>query len=161
MDGSGYYLDLWRYRKMYFLIPALLVAVIAVVLAFKLPPIYQSTSTILIEEQQIPPEFVRATVTCFADHHIQILNQQILSRSRLQEIVDKFNLYAEMRQKSTREEIIDKMRKDIEFKTISAKVHDKKRGPADTVTIAFTISYQGKSPTTVQQVAGTLATLYL
>jgi dihydrodipicolinate synthase/N-acetylneuraminate lyase len=29
MDGSGYYLDLWRYRKMYFLIPALLVAVIA------------------------------------------------------------------------------------------------------------------------------------
>ena len=161
MDRQGYYLELWRYRKKYFLIPAFLVAVVATAVIFRLPRIYESKATILIEEQQIPPEFVRSTVTGFAEHHIQILNQQILSRSRLQEIIDKFKLYPEMQKKSTREEIIDEMRKDIAFKTISAQVHNKKQGPAETVTIAFNVVYQGKDPTTVQNVASTLASFYL
>ena len=46
-----------------------------------LPSIYESSSTILIEEQQIPEEFVRSTVTGFADQRIQSLTQQILSTS--------------------------------------------------------------------------------
>ena len=153
MDRQGYYLELWRYRKKYFLIPALLVAVVATIIIFRLPRIYESKATILIEEQQIPPEFVRSTVTGFAEQHIQMLNQQILSRSRLQEIIDKFNLYPEMQKTSTREEIIEEMRKDIAFRTISAQVRDKKKGPSETVTIAFNVIYQGKDPTTVQNVA--------
>jgi uncharacterized protein involved in exopolysaccharide biosynthesis len=161
MEKQNYYLDLWRYRKKYFLIPFLFLAVVATVIIFKLPKIYESKSIILIEEQQIPPEFVRSTVTGFAESHIQILTQQILSRSRLQEIIDKFKLFPEMQKKSTREEIVEKMRKDIEFKTISAKVRDKRQAGAESVTIAFSVAYQGKDPATVQKVAGTLASLYL
>lgn len=161
MDRQGYYLELWRYRKKYFLIPALLLAVVATVIIYKLPRIYESKSTILIEEQQIPPEFVRSTVTGFAEHTIQVLTQQILSRNRLQGIIDRFNLYPEMKEKWTKEEIIEQMRGDIDFKTISAKVRGKKQGPADAVTIAFSVSYQGKDPRTVQNVASTLASLYL
>ena len=54
------------------------------------------------------------------------------------------------------------MRKDIKFQTISAEVNDKNRkGSQSDVTIAFSIAYRGGNPATVQNVAGTLASLYL
>ncbi len=122
-------------------------------------------STILIEEQQIPQEFVKSTVTGFADQRIQSLTQQILSRVKLWEIIQQFNLYPEMREKFTREEITEKMRDDIKLDTISAEVAaDQERcktAGQPAVTIAFSIAYRGKNPDTVQKVAGKLASLYL
>ncbi len=96
----------------------------ATTIAYLLPPVYESKSTILIEEQQIPPDFVRTTVTGFAEQRIQSLTQQILSRGKLLEIIKQFNLYPEMREKYTTEEIIEKMREDISLETISAEVND-------------------------------------
>jgi succinoglycan biosynthesis transport protein ExoP len=158
----------WRIlmsRKQYFLGTALAIVLVAAVVALALPPIYESTATILIEEQQIPPDFVRSTVTGFADQRIQSLNQQILSRTRLLEIIRQFNLYPEMREKYTTEEIIEKMRDDIKVELISAEVTDqKKRGrkaQSEGVTIAFTIAYRGRNPDVVQRVASTLSSLYL
>ena len=156
------YLQAWRYRKSYFFLTALPLALIITVVALRLPAVYESKSIILIEQQQIPQEYVRSIVTGYADEHIQLLTQQILSRPKLQEIVNQFNLYAGMRKKSTTEEVLEKMRKDIKFQTISAEVNDKNRkGPQADVTIAFSIAYQGGEPGTVQKVAGTLASLYL
>lgn len=132
--------------------------------AFLWPATYESSSTILIEEQQIPPEFVRSTVTGFADQRIQSLTQQILSRVKLWEIIQQFNLYTKQRDKLTREELLEKMRDDIKLETISAEIGDprKRRMPGQSsVTIAFSIAYRGAQPDTVQKVAGTLASLYL
>jgi polysaccharide biosynthesis transport protein len=150
-------------RKHYFIWPAAAILLISVVVAMSLPPVYESTSTILIEEQQIPPDFVRSTVTGFADQRIQSLNQLILSRTKLLEIIRQFDLYPEMQEKYTQEEIIENMRDDIKVNLIGAEVGDrKKRGSqSQGVTIAFTIAYQGKNPAMVQKVAGTLASLYL
>ena len=75
-----------------------MVLVVSFLVARLLPAIYESSSTILIEEQQIPPEFVRSTVTGFADQRIQSLTQQILSRVKLWEIIQQFNLYPELRE---------------------------------------------------------------
>jgi polysaccharide biosynthesis transport protein len=148
---------------MYFIIPAVIVLVIATLFAFLWPPSYESSSTILIEEQQIPPEFVRSTVTGFADQRIQSLTQQILSRVKLWEIIQQFNLYHEEREKFTREEILEKMRKNISLTTISAEVGagQKRRPGQSAVTIAFSIAYRGDNPAMVQKVTGTLASLYL
>ncbi|MBM4301149.1 MAG: hypothetical protein FJ121_06415 [Deltaproteobacteria bacterium] len=160
----GQYITILKSRKKYFIIPAVVVLVAAILVARLLPSIYQSSSTILIEEQQIPQEFVRSTVTGFADQRIQSLTQQILSRVKLGEIIKQFNLYPEMREKFTREEILEKMRDDIKLDTISADIADRKGGRRPTqaaVTIAFSISYRGKDPGTVQKVSGTLASLYL
>jgi uncharacterized protein involved in exopolysaccharide biosynthesis len=161
-----FYLKIIKARKVYFIIPSLVIFISVAVVAFWLPSIYQSKSTILIVEQQIPPEFVRSTVTGFADERIQSLTQQILSRSRLWEIIGKFNLYPELRQKYTREEIVTKMRRDISIETISAEVGDQsrkgaRRGGAGGITIAFSISFLGERPDEVQKVAGNLASLYL
>lgn len=159
----GQYWEIVKFRKKYFIIPALTLFVIVSLIAILLPSTYQSSSTILIEEQQIPQEFVRSTVTGFADQRIQSLTQQILSRVKLWEIIQQFNLYPNLRDKLTREEILEKMRDNIKLETISAEVGDRgkrRRGTSD-VTIAFSIAYRGNDPGMVQKVAGTLASLYL
>jgi polysaccharide biosynthesis transport protein len=162
-----YYLHLLKVRKWLLIIPALLITIIAILVAYLLPSIYESTSTILIEEQQIPQDLVRTTVTGMADERIQSLTQQILSRSRLSEIIKQFNLYPKMRENSTNEEIIEKMRDDIKIETISVDTLQSKKsksnraGSTNNMTIAFTIAYRGKNPGQVQKVTGNLASLYL
>jgi len=101
-----YYWRVLLARRHYFIWPALALVLIAAVVALALPPVYESSSTILIEEQQIPPEFVKSTVTGYADQRIQSLNQQILSRTKLMEIIRQFNLYPEMQGKYAQEEIM-------------------------------------------------------
>lgn len=161
----GQYWKILKNRKKFFLIPALSLLVLTFLIAFLWPPTFESSSTILIESQQIPEEFVRSTVTGFADQRIQSLTQQILSRVRLWEIIQQFNLYAKQRQKLTREEILENMRDDIRLETISAQMTEKEkrrsRSNQAEVTIAFSIAYRGRNPETVQKVAGTLASLYL
>ena len=161
----AHYLSILKRRKKYFVIPSLAVVGLAILLAGLWPSTYESSSTILIEEQQIPPEFVKSTVTGFADQRIQSLTQQILSRIKLWDIIQQFNLYADLREKLTREEIIEKMRENIRLDTISAQVaaDQRKRRASNQaeVTIAFSIAYRGKNPETVQKVAGMLASLYL
>ena len=166
--------DYWailKVRKKLFIAPALIVFSLIAAVALLLPSIYQSSSTILIEDQQIPPDFVRSTVTGFAEQRIQSLSQQILSRVKLWEIVQQFNLYPEMQEKYTREEILEKMRADIKLETINVQMTEQARSqirrqsaaqqPGQAVTIAFSISYQGMRPDMVQKVAGTLASSYL
>lgn len=160
------YLAILLKRKRYFFIPFLVLFIIVTAVALLLPAVYESTSTILIEDQQIPQEFVRSTVTGFADQRIQSLTQQILSRTRLWEIIQQFHLYPELKEKYTREEILQKMRENIRLDAISAEVATGQKAPARRpgqagITIAFSISYRGQDPETVQKVAGTLASLYL
>ncbi len=148
-------------RKKDLILTALVIFIIAAGVAFGLPPIYRSTATILIEEQEIPREYAMSMVTSFAEQRIQSYNQRIMSSSRLTEIINRFNLYPDLRQKWALEEVIAKMKKDIRFETITPEVADRRTGKITTATIAFTVSYDGKSPDTVQQVASTLASLYL
>jgi succinoglycan biosynthesis transport protein ExoP len=146
--------NLIRRRLLIFLLSSIPIFIAVVFVAFTLPPIYVSKSTILIESQQIPEEYVKATVTGYVEERLQTITQQILSRSNLTEIINQFNLYAEMRKKYATEIILERMRKDINLETIQA---GGRRGS----TIAFTLSYEGKNPTIVQKVANVLASLYL
>jgi len=55
----------------------------SIVLAVALPSVYRSIATILIEEQEIPTDLVRSTVTTFADQRIQVITQRIMTRANL------------------------------------------------------------------------------
>ncbi len=149
-------------RKLSIMLPAAGILLLAVLIAFLLPRIYRSTSTILIEDQEVPRDYVASTVTGYADQRLQSINQRIMSTPKLLEIIKKYNLYADQKQRKTIEEIVDRMRKkDIKFDTISADVIDPRSGQPRPATIAFTVSYKGENPAVVQQVANELATLYL
>jgi polysaccharide biosynthesis transport protein len=149
-------------RKNYLIWPAVGVFLLSVVIAFAWPPTYRSISTILIEEQEIPREYVMTTVSSYAEQRLQTINQRIMSSTRLTEIINRFNLYADLKDRWAMEEIIDKMRKkDIKFELINADVIDRRTGRPTAATIAFSLSYDGRNPATVQQVANMLASLYL
>ncbi len=155
------YLDFLKRRKNYILAPFIGVFFISILLAFVLPPIYKSDCTILIESQQIPPDFIRSTVGSFAEQTIKTLTQQIMSRRNLLAIINQLNLYADLRKKETIEEIVEEMRESISLEMIDTQVADKRTGRPSIVTIAFKLSFEGKDPEKVQRVANVLASLYL
>jgi polysaccharide chain length determinant protein (PEP-CTERM system associated) len=154
-------LDVVRRRKLSLIIPAVLVFLAGVAVAFFWPPIYKSSATILIEEQDVPTDFVMTTVTSFAEQRIQQINQRIMSFSRLLEIIQQHGLYPELRDRRTTEEIVEQMREDTALQPVSAEVIDRRTGRPTSATIAFTMSYQGKNPQKVQQVANVLVSLFL
>jgi succinoglycan biosynthesis transport protein ExoP len=157
----GEYLDTFRRRKlpMLWTTTTLFLLVAAVVLLW--PSSYRSTATILIEEQEIPPDLVRSTVSSYADQRIQVISQQVMTRANLMQIIDKYKLYDSYRANHTNEDVLDRLRKDIRLDILKADVIDQRSGAKTTATIAFTLSYDGESPGVAQQVANELVSLYL
>ncbi len=160
--SPGEYLAVLKRRRWALVLPAVIVVMISAVVALMLPPVYKSVSTILIEEQEIPTDYVMATVTSYAEQRLQTIHQRIMSTNRLLEIINRVGLYNDLLEKVTTGELIDTMREDIRLEYISAEVVDRKTGRPATATIAFTLSYEGKEqPGTVQKVANILASLFL
>ena len=148
-------------RKWYIILPLAMVIGVSVALACLLPPVYRSTSTILIEAQQVPQDLIRTTVTGYAEERIKTITAQIFSRRVLMKIIKDFNLYADKRDEVPVEEIIDMMRNDIAVEMVSAEVPDRRGGRAVTVNVAFTVSYEGKDPQKVMDVTNRLTSLFL
>ena len=137
------------------------IVLLTAAIAFLLPAIYKSGSTILIEQQEIPQELVMSTVTSYAAERIQTIQARVMTRTNLLRIVDEFKLYEDERKFETNEEIVGRMRKDVSLDVISAEVVDPRTGRPSTATIAFSLAYKGESPSKVQRVANELTTLYL
>jgi uncharacterized protein involved in exopolysaccharide biosynthesis len=159
-DLSDYLYAIKRRRASILAIAAVLF-VISVLVAFLLPPVYNSTATILIEEQEIPPEMIRSTITTYAWQRIQTISQRVMTRANLLDIVNKYDLYADKRKWKTTEEITELMRKDVKMDPISADVIDPRTGQPRPATIAFTLGYEGENAQVTQKVANELTTLYL
>lgn len=154
-DILGDLLDFARRRVFYLLIPFLVVGTASSVIAMKLPAIYRSKGTILIEEQQIPKNLVPTTVTDFADQRIHVIKQRIMTRDRILGIIDRYHLYTQ-EQRLMPSELVEKFKQDAQVELMSADV--KGGGKA---TIAFTISFDHKEPDRAQTVANELVSLFL
>ena len=155
------YLKVLKRRKKQFILPALAVLLLGLIINFVLPSTYRSEATILVEAQEIPEEMVQSTVTGYVEERIQAITQIVLSRTNLLRIIERFDLYAKDRRSSTTEEIVSKMREDITMEPVQAEVANPQSGRTGMATIAFTLSYEGKEPRKVAQVANTLVSLLL
>jgi uncharacterized protein involved in exopolysaccharide biosynthesis len=133
----------------------------AILAAVLWPPTYRSTGTILIEQQEVPTEFVRSAVTSYADQRVQVISQRVMTSSNLLGIIEKYRLYDDARDTRTREALTEQMRKDIRLQMISAEVMDPRQGRATKATIAFSVSFDSRSPVLAARVANELTTLYL
>ncbi len=125
------------------------------------PPTYRSSGTILIEQQEVPTDFVRSAVTSYADQRVQMISQRVMTSANLLGIIDKYKLYPADRDKVARETLVDRMREDIGLRMISADVVDPRAGRTTRATIAFAVSFDSRSPVMAAQVANELTTLYL
>ena len=150
-----------RRRKKVFILSFSLLFMIGVIVALILTPIYTSEAVIRIEDQEIPENIVQATITDYAEERIEKISQQILSRPKLLEIIEEFNLYPDIKDKKTPTELVKKMRKDIQLKPLQLEVQNREAGQKIAVTVAFTLSYDGKDPVKVQKVADRLSKLFL
>lgn len=155
------YFAAFRRRRRGTLLIAGTIFSIGVLVALLWPPIYSSTATILIEEQDIPTDLVRSTVTTYAWQRIQTINQRVMTRATLLGIIDKYGLYADKRERKTNEEILARMRSDIRVAPISADVIDPRSGRPTPATIAFTLTFESNRPDLAQRVASELTSLYL
>ncbi len=157
----GDYWKIFKRRKKLFIIPAIIIFILSVLLSVLLPSVYNSSATVLIEEQVIPTDLVRSTVTTYADQRIQIISQRIMTRLNLTTIIKKYNLYVDERKKYPLEIVLEEMRDRIKVETISADVVDKRRGTPTQATIAFTLGFNDESPVMAQKVANELVTIFL
>ena len=155
------YFAIVKRRKWSLILPAVSVFLCAAIVALALPSVYKSTSTILIEEQDVPAEFVMTTVTSYAEQRLQSIHQRIVSFQRLLDLINRFSLYPELKNKRTDEEIVAKMREDITLEPMSIETPDSRKRKGEAVTIAFTLSYEGKNPGTVHRVANILTSMFL
>lgn len=129
----------------------------AAAIAKFLPDIYRSTATILIERPQVPDSFVRSAVTIDLETRLQTIREQILSRSRLWNVITTFDLYPELRNKQVPQDVVvGQMRRDV-----SVAMKEVESGQDTGAPIALTISYQGREPKKVAAVANALANEYV
>ena len=150
----------WR-RRLFILAIFGAVMSVALTVALVLPPTYTSGATILIEQQEIPQELVRSAVTSFADQRVQVISQRVMTTQNLLELIDRYNLYPDIRQSKPREVLLQTMRNDISMKMISADVIDPRSGRPMQATIAFSVNYKSHSPELALKVANDLTSLYL
>ena len=155
------YLALLRRRWGQILAVAAPLAAITIAVAMVLPPVFRSSATILVQEQEIPPELVRSTVTSFADERIQVISQQVMTRVVLLQLAEKYGLYEKQRERRMTEEIVERMRRDIRLSTVDAAVSDRSSGRRANTTIAFRLSYDAPDPERAQKVVNDLVALYL
>jgi polysaccharide chain length determinant protein (PEP-CTERM system associated) len=136
----------WRH-KWRIAIPLMVVAITACAIIYKLPNRYQSDTLILVVPQRVPETYVRATVTTSIADRLQAISQQILSRTRLERIIQDFNLYADRRRVDIMEDIVERMRKDIDVQIVKGD--------------AFRVSFTSEDPRTAMRVAERLASFFI
>ena len=161
VQGLQDYLAIFRRRRTLTLLAGGGLLILSLAAAVLWPATYKSMATILIEEQEIPSEFVHSTITSFADQRIETIKQQVMSRTTLWKVVEQYNLYADLRRRNPAEEVVQRFTKDIDVAVISADVVDKRTRNPTKATIAFTVSYQSESPILAQKVANELTSLFL
>ena len=151
------YIDILRRRKFYFVFTSPFIFIAAVAVVLSLPPLYQSTGRILIKDADIPEEFIRSTVTDYAEKQIESTKQGLMTSAKILEMVEKYNLYPRDRSDVAVTEITERFRTATIVKMISASVPGQRRK----VNIAFEVSFFNEEPQKAQLVANELATLFL
>jgi succinoglycan biosynthesis transport protein ExoP len=148
--------DYWsalKRRRRWFLLPILVGLAVVWTTSWLIPPVYRSEALILVEQQKVPKDYVVPNVTTDVQERLQSLTQQIMSRTRLQRIIDRYRLYPNDGQRLSIDEHIDRMRKDIEIDLVQSK--DRKD------LTAFKIYYSAPDPTLAQSVTAELTSLFV
>jgi polysaccharide chain length determinant protein (PEP-CTERM system associated) len=158
-EGKGqiapeHYLRLIIHRKWLVLGTFLLVSAATFIISSRLPNVYMSSTLILVDPQKVPESYVKATVTGDLRNRLGTLQQQILSATRLQKIIDSLNLYPVERKTMAREDVIAMMQKDVSVSIVSNY-----GGSQDLE--AFRIGFSGGNARQVAQVANDLATQFM
>ncbi|MCI0559926.1 MAG: Wzz/FepE/Etk N-terminal domain-containing protein, partial [Nitrososphaera sp.] len=149
--GLSDYLAIVRRRKKIVVSAIALISLVSFCIAWGLPPVYSSSATILNEQQEIPQDFVRSTVTSYAFERIEIIKQKLMTRENLKNIVEKHKLSSDD---------AAKLKGAITMDVIDAKIVNPDGRSAE-VALAFELSYENRSPQLAYNVARELMSIFL
>ena len=119
-----------------------------------LPPKYRSETVILVEQQKVPEHYVESNITTDLQQRLQSMSEQILSRTRLLTLIDKFNLYGGSSGQRDPDALVERMRKDITIEMITAE------GRPDQLS-AFKVAYSAAKPRLARDVTQELTSLFI
>lgn len=140
-------------RKWLILLPAIAVATAVGWVVYRLPNVYESVTLIVVKPSNLPSAVVPTMTEDTLTRQLKSISQVVTSRSSLQPLVEKFELYkADRLRGEPMEVIIDKMRDDIKVEVNTSR---------NDITNGFNIRYRGEEPRTTQIVAEALASKYV
>jgi len=147
------YFDIVRKRKWLILLPMIAVGLAISYVVFRLPDIYESTTLIVVKPSTLPNSVVPTIEEETLTRELTSISQVVTSRSSLQPLMEKYDLYKEERRRGEPMELlIDAMRKQIKVE-VNTSNHE--------ITNGFNITYRGRDPKTTQAVAAELASKYI
>jgi polysaccharide chain length determinant protein (PEP-CTERM system associated) len=134
-------------------IPAIIFPIVGYGITFFVQPEYLSQTLVLVEQQKVPESYVKAVVTEDLSGRLASMKEQILSRSRLQPIIERFNLFANSG--LSMDDRIDRTRKNIGIAPIQSEIARTNGLPG------FFISFKASDPRTAQLVCGEIQSLFV
>jgi len=150
------YLAILRRRRWLLLVPLVLGPVLGYGVAKLIPAQYTSTTLVLVEQQKVPVSFVQPVINDMLNQRLMTMQEQILSRSRLQPIIEKFGLFKEGAENRPMEELVARLRNSIVVTPIRPVVRAR-----DAEYPGFFISYTGADAKTAQQVCSEITSEFM
>lgn len=147
------YVAILKRRALLIAIPILVFPILSVGITFFLQPRFLSQTLILIDQQKVPDEYVRSVVSSDLDSRLSSMKEQILSRSRLQPIIEHYNLYGSSHM--SMDDRIDAARKNIDIRAIHSEMSRTSGLPG------FFISFTANDGRTAQAVCEEITSLFV
>src|SRR5437667_2665345 len=115
------YVDILRRHWTWIIGPTFAGLVIAVVVAFLWPDTYLSYAVMRIVPSQVSDRIVPTNFNLHMQDRLATMQQDVTSRSKLIDMIKKFNLYASEQAKRPLEDIVEDMRLSIHIDAVEAK----------------------------------------
>ncbi len=146
------YLRSARRRKWLILLPTIAIGLAIAYVVFRLPDVYESSTLIVVKPSTLPNSVVPTISEETLTRELTSISQVVTSRSSLQPLMEKYDLFKEERLRGEPTELlIDQMRKQIKVEVNTSR---------NDITNGFNITYRGRDPKSTQAVAGELASRY-
>ena len=147
------YLAILKRRKWVVMIPALLLPILAYMVSLKLPNRYTSKTLVLVENQKVPENYVKPIMTEDLSYRLGTMQEQILSRTRLQPIIERFHLYDNL---GAIDDRLAEMRKAVNVRPVMPDVGARTGGVP-----GFSVSFSYRDPRTAQQVCSEITSMFM
>ena len=149
------YIDMLRRYRFWVIGPAFAGLVLAVIVAFLWPDTFVSRALMRITPQQVPERLVPSAINSQMAERLTQMQQEILSRASLADMIQRLELYKKERQRMSVEDLIDKMRDPatgIKIQMLDVPTDGPKKGLA----AAFMIQYRYRDARKAQAVVQAL-----
>ena len=126
-------------RKYWWLLPlcTVVMGALGYVAARVLPKKYTSETTVLVEQPVVSADYVKPVESDDLNMRLASMQAQVLSTPRLQEIIEKLNLYADQRGKASMDDFIGQLQKAIKVKMLDPMPGSGGRAPGFHVEVSF------------------------